>query len=73
MTTLVIGGGELEKGRERTRLGAKPASFKMARNFPHIFVRLWLVLVSIGQKTVSANQDRTCVLLGQRPFSEPLI
>ena len=39
MTTLVIGGGELEKGRERTRwvrtrLGAKPASTigKVQRN-----------------------------------------
>ena len=39
VTTLVIGGGELEKGRERTlwvrtRLGAKPASFRSAVGLP---------------------------------------
>ena len=38
MTTLVIGGDEPEKGRERTwwvrtRLGAKPASFLAATEF----------------------------------------
>ena len=34
VTTLVIGGGELEKGRERTWLGVNPASFK--RNMFHL-------------------------------------
>ena len=53
VTTLVIGGGELEKGMERTRwvrtrLGAKPASFCL-KKFRFILQILLLLYSDLGQ------------------------